>query len=107
MWVVSGLVGAYNTLHQHFLVKQCASAQKSCITVVGCVHSGGGCSINISISVNCQQVHKNIKTKKRPTTKPPTNIYFIVKTCTSAQKSRITVFRCVRKGREGCNKIII
>ena len=36
-WVSELLVSAYNTTHQqHSLVKPCASAQKSCLTVVGC-----------------------------------------------------------------------
>ena len=65
------------------------------------VYTGRG-SINISISVNCkqQQVPKINNTKKRRTTTPITNIYFIVKPCTSAQKPRVTVGRCVRRGRE-------
>ena len=62
-WVVSGCVQH----QQHVLVKPCSSAQKSCIAVfVWVVCTGGGCSINTSIGVNCkqQQVQKIINKKK-------------------------------------------
>ena len=39
-WVSELLAGAYNTNHQKHLVEPCASAPKSCATVVGCVHGG-------------------------------------------------------------------
>ena len=50
------LVGAYNTHQQHLLVKPCASAA-SILQYGGlvCTQGGGEGSINISISVNCEQ----------------------------------------------------
>ena len=50
------LVGAYNTHQQHLLVKPCASAA-SILQYGGLVCTQGGeeGSINISISVNCEQ----------------------------------------------------
>ena len=55
------LVGTHNTTHQqHFLVKPCASAHKYCITAVWCVRRGG-CSINVSNSLNCKKNMHEIK----------------------------------------------
>ena len=98
-------INAYNNTHQqHFVVKPCASLQKPCITVGVCAQ-GGGCSINTLImnNVNCkqQQVQEIINTKYMHTTTPPTNIYFIVKPCASAQKPWVTVGGCVSRGGGG------
>ena len=53
VWVVSGLVGAYNNPHQNISLLSHVRQRKNKYQVY-----------QVSISVNCQQVQKNINTKK-------------------------------------------
>ena len=98
---VCGLLeGAYNTTHQqHFLVKSCASAQKYCVSVS--VYAGvGGCSTNMSISVNCkpQEVQKSSAPKTCVRQRPPPTFISVLRYARQRKKPWITVGRCVRRG---------